>query len=114
MFQKYRATDVTNSGVMVRNTSGRLQAWNVQNLDSAAIYLKFYDASTTAGAVVGTSTPVYTLQIAANGSVNFRCQTERDPNFFTNGIAIGVVTGGADNNTTAAATLPIIELEHSP
>lgn len=112
MFIPYRSTAVTNSSVVVADKPAKLMAWNINNLHSAAIFVKFYNSSTTGGAVVGTTTPFYTLQIAANGSLNTRMlNSPVDPVWFSAGIAIGVVTGGADNNTTAAATLPIIELE---
>ena len=110
---KFRSLAVTSTDVSVKAAPGAIHAWNIVNLHSAAIYVKFYDAL-VANVTVGTTVPVATLQVPANSSISHRpAMGGALPLWFTTGIAVAVVTGAADNNTTAAATLPIIELEYA-
>lgn len=108
---KYRTTVASSSAVNVKADAGNIYAYNIVNLHSAAIFVKLYNV---VAATVGTTTPAHVLQVPANSSLNYRpTGVPGIPLWFTTGISLGVVTGGADNNTTAAATLPIIELEYA-
>lgn len=106
---KFRSFAVTNAAVAVKASAGTLHAWAITNLHSAAIFVKFYNTA-QGSTVVGTTAPVYVIQVPANDQV-----LERFPNFpvaFGTAITVTVVTGGADASAVAAATLPIIELEY--
>lgn len=100
-------TQTNGTGVSVKASTGNLYGWNIINLHSATIYLKFYNVASPTSA----STPVLTLPIVANGNIY------QEPNCiqhnFSSVIAIRCVTGSADNDDTAAATLPIIELKYA-
>lgn len=105
---KFRSTTVTNAAVAVKASAGNLYALSVLNRHSAAIFVKFYDTSQP-GTTVGTTTPVAVFQVAANDQLHLRGADS--PWFFGTAITVACVTGAADNDATAAAALPIIELE---
>ena len=108
IFAKFRAIAATNAAAAVKATAGKLRALHVTNRHSAAVFVKFYNA-TQANTTVGTTAPQNIFQVAANSQVVHRF-TEQPVDFAT-AITLAVVTGSADNDATAAATLPIIEAE---
>lgn len=105
---RFRSTGVTNTATAIKASPGRLHRLAVTNRHSAAIFLKLYDAL-AAGVTVGTTAPVNVIQVAANSQVILHAQEE--PYNFATGITVAAVTGAADNDATAPATLPIIEAE---
>ena len=108
VFAKFRSVLVTNAATALKTSAGRLQRISISNLHSAAIFVKLYDLS-AAGTTVGTSVPAHVFQVGANSQLVVPLNEQ--PLYFGTAITVACVTGGADNNTTAAATLPIIEAE---
>ena len=106
-YTHYRSTTVTNTPSTVRADKAMVIGWNIQNLHSADISVKFYDAA--AGDVtVGTSTVKESIQVPANETVVLRDGTRGI--LFENECTVAVTTELADSGTSAAGTLPIISL----
>lgn len=107
-YSKFRQTNVTNTPVAVKASSGNVYGWNVVNLNSGEIFVKLFNAAT--GSITpGTTPPATTLLIPANGSIVYTDATF--PLNFGTAISVLVTTVGADTGAqTAAAILPIIEL----
>jgi hypothetical protein len=103
----YPVRDLTSSatGVILKANATRLGRVNIVNTSAAIIYVKFYDQAT---APTSASTPIFVLQVAATGTVNYSYIV---PKYFSTGLSVRSVTGVADNDNTGAATSPIIELE---
>lgn len=106
--QRYRSTAVTNTAAAIKASAGRLHRLAITNRHSAAIFVKLYDAL-AAGVTVGTTVPVNVFQVAANSQAIIHAQEE--PYAFATGITVAAVTGSADNDATAPASLPLIEAE---
>jgi hypothetical protein len=107
-FARFRSLILTNAAAAIKTTPGVLHRLNITNLHSAAIFVKLYDGA-VADVTVGTTAPVNVFQVGANAQLVVPLDVH--PLRFGTAITAAVVTGGADNNTTAAATLPIIEAE---
>lgn len=101
----FRATDLTNSAQTVKASEGNVWGINAINDTGAVVYIKFYNAD----AEVGTTTPIYTLQVEANsyrtipvGNIpQFECDTR---------IEVAAVTGLGDDDSTAPASTAVIEI----
>lgn len=100
-------TQSNGTGVDVKAGAGNLYGWNIINLHTATCYLKFYNVAAPTSA----NTPVLTLMVPANSTI-YQEPICIQHNFSTR-IAIRYVTGSADADDTAAATLPIVELKYS-
>lgn len=97
---RYRNTALTNTAVTVSSSAIALKGWNITNLNTVPVYVKFCEA--VAGSVtVGTTAVVFSLFVPANGSVVMEPQCVWDR--YT-ALAIYAVTGIADSNTTAPTT----------
>ncbi len=88
---------------VVKASAGSVYSVNCTNASAAVRYLKFYDKATAP--TVGTDTPVLTLAIPVGA---FSINLGGFP--FAVGISYGIVTGAADNNTTAPAAGDILGL----
>lgn len=75
-----------------------VQLFSVYAYNAAASvrYLKFYNKATAP--TVGTDTPVLVFGIPAGGTLNV---TWAKGLYLSTGLGFGIVTGAADNNTTA-------------
>lgn len=103
----FRSAAVTSTGTNVTNRPAELYAINIVNLHNAAIFVKFYNLVNPSFQ----NTPSLTLQIGANSTLNI-LEGRESLKSFPLGLSLRVVTGGTDNNNTAAATLPVIELKY--
>lgn len=102
----FRSTTVSTTGALIKNSAGEVRSVNLVNRHSAAIFVKFYDQSVSGFQ----DTPLRTYQIAANA--NLTTVPERVALFgFVNALTVRAVTGATDNDNTAPATLPIIEVD---
>lgn len=106
-YQTFRSTAVTNAATAATAGKCTLIGWNIVNLHSAAIFVKFYNLA-AASVVVGTTTPTDTIQIGANGTALLRDGSIGE--HYGTALSVAAVTEGADSGTTAPATLPIIKL----
>lgn len=105
----FRSLSVASTAVSVKSSAGELWGFNIINLHTSDIYVKFYNIA--AGSVNPASdVPVLTLLVPASGAVFVEpgCRLHA----FTTQIAIRAVTGSGDSNTTAPSTSPIIELKY--
>lgn len=75
------------------------------NAAAAVRYLKFYNKATAP--TVGTDTPVLTLALPPSAAFSFDWPIGR---YFATGIGYGMVTGAADNSTTALTAADVLGL----
>ena len=108
-YSSFRNLATSSTAVAVKASGGNLYGFNIINLHTSDIFVKFYNV-VAASVDPATSVPVLTLLVPASGAVfqepgSILCT-------FSTAIAVRVVTGSGDTNTTVAATLPIIELKY--
>ena len=96
----FRNVAVSNTAILVRTGSNLLVGWNLINTNTTNSFLKLYNAAAAADVTVGTTAVVRTLLIPASGTV-FLSNEDKFQVGFSLGIVAAVVTGIADNNTTA-------------
>ena len=102
----YRNTALTNTAVQVKASGGSVMGWNFINVNSVAVYVKFFNLASNV--TVGTS-PVLLTQAVPGGSssnpgINFLEAGLIPQEVFSAGISIACVTGLADNSNTAPTT----------
>jgi hypothetical protein len=103
----FRSGTVTNTSTNVSTKGANVSSINIVNRHNAVIYVKFYNQTVA----TFQDTPFKTYAVAASGGL---VSLNDDPLWgTTNGLCIRVVTDSTDNGNTAAATLPIIELEYN-
>ncbi len=97
------ATADTNA-TLAKSTAGDI--WTVCGFNAAVAvrYLKIYNKATAP--VVGTDVPVVTLPLPPNATFNF----ELGGLYLATGIAYGMTTGAADNNTGALTAGDVLGL----
>lgn len=111
--QRYRNTALSSTDVeaLVASAAGLyIRGFNIINPNTSDVYVKFYDA-TAANTTVGTTTPILTLFVPANGSVFEPYNKDNIVAFFSTAITLACVTGLADNNTTAPSTAIHISIQ---
>lgn len=106
---KLRTQTATNTNTTIKSTGADVLLLNVTNRHSAAIFVKFYDQPVA----TFQDTPVFTVQVAATSQLTLqRNEVNLTIVSTTLGLAMRVVTDNTDAGNTAAATLPIIEIEY--
>ena len=108
----FRSGVVTNTGTNISSTGVTVKSINLINRHSAAIFVKFYNSDTA----TFQDTPLKVFQVAANSyyPASPVILNQVDSLFSaSNGLTVRVVTDSTDNGNTAAATLPIIEVEYN-
>ena len=103
-FINSRNTALTNTPIQIKASAGQTRGWNLINLNTIAVYVKFYDAL-AANVAVGTTAIIRTLAVPSNGVFFLETQPVTQDDFAT-AISIACVTGLADSNTIAP-TIPI-------
>lgn len=105
----FRDPTVDETPVQV-GSSGTLSlyGWNIVNPNGVDCFCKFYNVSSAP--TVGTTTPVFTLQIPANGSVVLYGSDV--VLYLTSGLYIAIVTGSADSSTGAPTTDLLVHLNY--
>lgn len=93
----------TNATV-AKATPGELYVISGYNAAATVLYLKFYNKATAP--TVGTDVPVMTLALPATAAFSF----DMHGHYFSTGIGYGMVTGAADNNTTALTAADVVGL----
>lgn len=105
---QFRSLTVNSTAQAVKASTGNVYGWNINNEHVATIYVKIYNIA-AASVNPASDVPVRTIKVPAggvagvenNGAIQNNCSTA---------ISVRCVTGSADNDTTAPATLPIIEI----
>jgi hypothetical protein len=104
----FRSGTVTNTSTTIKTTGADVKSLNIINRHSAAIFVKFYNSSVSTFQDI----PIKVFQVAANAAYPSDLITNSTVIFSSaNGLSVRVVTDSTDNGNTAAATLPIIEVE---
>jgi hypothetical protein len=102
-----RTQALTSTAQTIKTSSGSVMGWNFINVNSMAVYVKFYNAL-IANVTVGTTTPILTVAVPAGSSTNpgINMVTPDLVPFevFSTAISFACVTGLADNSNTAPAT----------
>ena len=106
-FLTVRTQALTNTAQTIKSSSGSVMGWNFININSVAVYIKFYNAL-IADVTVGTTTPVLTVAVpagsATNPGINMVTPDLVPFEVFSTAISFACVTGLADNSNTAPAT----------
>ena len=102
-----RTQALTSTAQTIKTSSGSVMGWNFINVNSMAVYVKFYNAL-IANVTVGTTTPILTVAVPAGSSTNpgINMVTPDLVPFevFSTAISFACVTGLADNSNTAPTT----------
>lgn len=110
-FTHFRNTGISSTAVQVKATGGSIYGANIINpTGNGVVFLKIYNAP-SASVTVGTTVPFKTLGIANNGFFTLSPTTVPFETFST-GITVAVVTGIADNSTTAPAAGIYVEFNY--
>lgn len=104
-----RTVAMSSSATLIAAGSLTIVGWNLINPNSANAYLKLYNAASAGAVIVGTTSPVKTLLIPGAG-LFFLSNEDKFQQNFSLGIVAAVVTGIADNNTTAPSTGCYVEI----
>lgn len=99
----FRSLDLDETEEAVKTTAGTVHGFILQNLSTAARYVKFYDGGTTAVAV-GTTTAVATF--ALEGSMSIAMQIPPLP--FATAITVAATVGLLDSNASAPGTNEVL------
>ena len=106
---RFRSLTVNSTAQAIKASAGNLYGFNIINLHTSAIYIKFYNIA-AAGVNPASDTPIKTLLVPANGAIY------QDPSSiqtsFTTALSVRAVTESGDTGTTAPGSLPIIEIEY--
>lgn len=108
----FRTVTATNTGSTIKTTGADVKAINIINRHNAAIFVKFYNSDVA----TFQDTPVKVFQVAASSYYPASpCAISMSSNLFSTseGLTVRVVTSATDSDNTAAATLPIIEVEYN-
>jgi hypothetical protein len=106
----FRSQTTTNTGTSIKTSGADVVTINITNRHSAAIFVKFYDQTVA----TFQDTPYRIFQIAANAQITILRNESALSIFSTsNGLCVRVVTDNTDAGNTAAATLPIIEIQYN-
>jgi esterase/lipase superfamily enzyme len=109
---KFRSITVTNTATNVTNKGADVKSINIINRHNAAIFVKFYNSDTA----TFQDTPAKVFQVAASSyypASPIVVSNQGTLFSVSDGLSVRVTTSATDSDNTAAATLPIIELEYN-
>ena len=104
----FRSATATNTSTLIKTKGADVTSINIVNRHNAVIYVKFYDQTIA----TFQDTPFKTIPVPASGG-SYSDLYNAVKISTTRGLCIRVTTGSTDTDNTAAATLPIIELEYN-
>ena len=106
-FLTVRTQTLTSMAQTIKTSNGSVMGWNFINVNTSAVYVKFYNAL-IADVAVGNTTPVLTVAVpagsATNPGINMVTPDLVPFEVFSSAISFACVTGLADNSNTAPAT----------
>lgn len=108
----FRSITVTNTSTTVKTTGADVKSINIINRHNAAIFVKLYDSDVS----TFQDTPKKVFQVAASSYYPASpVVVSNQGNLFSvdQGLSVRVTTSATDSDNTAAATLPIIEIEYN-
>lgn len=106
----FRKTNLTIIKTEVKSTPGNILGWNIINPNANAVYVKFYNSS-LADVTVGTTIPVLTLMVPANGSVYQEANCVQQ--IFSTSIVIAATNLISDADTTNVSTPLMINIKYN-
>lgn len=101
--------DVDESEDDIKTSAGTLYGFYAVNRTTSPLYLKFYNA-TAANTTVGTTTPLFTIEVPANASDHVAGWFPLGPQgiAFSTALCVAATTGFANNDTGAPAANAMI------
>lgn len=108
----YRNTSGTITPAAVSTTATQIVGWNIYNPGSADAFVKLYD-KTVANTTAGTTIPIETLHVPAQGSIVQENNGNKQFSFLT-ACTISVASGVADTSSTAPSAAILIHIKHQP
>jgi hypothetical protein len=111
----YRNTALSSTPVDIATarTGGlNISGFNIINQNSVDVYIKLYDSLAT-NVTVGTTTPIETLMVPANGSIAEFHSEDSVVATFQVAASIACVTGLADSSITAPTSPIYVSIKHS-
>jgi hypothetical protein len=104
----FRDTGLSNTAVAIKSAAGDILGWNFINPNTVPVYIKFYNVA-AGSVVVGTTAPFAVLFVpkgdaTSPGVVYEKVDVTSAAYKLSTAISVAVVTGLADNSTTAPAT----------
>lgn len=106
-FAHYRNTALTSTAIAIKAGSTNLYGFNLVNVNTVPVYVKFYNG-TTGTVTVGTTAPVAIIEVPAGNGTTPGCSVLAPGTisylFVNSGLVIASVTGLADNSTAAPST----------
>lgn len=84
-------------------TKGTIIGFNVINKNNYDVWLKIYD-ETIGDISVGTTVPMYTLQVPKNGSIQEIPNVDNFMGYFTTALTVAATKLVEDSDTTAIGT----------
>lgn len=109
--ETFRSIIATNTGQTIKSTGTTVRSLNIINRHNAAVFVKFYDSDVA----TFQDTPVKVFQVASSSYYPASPIPVSLANSLFSvgaGLTVRVVTDSADDGNTAAATLPIIEVQY--
>lgn len=114
-FAHYRNTALSSTDVAIKASTANLYGFTLTNVNTTAVYVKFYNG-TTATVVVGTTAPAAVVMVPAGDGTTpgeVLLAPGSVPWLFVNfGLTVAAVTGLADNSTAAPSTAIYIEAQY--
>lgn len=112
-FGRFRNVAVTSTPVAIKASNSNVFGYTFINPNTTAIYVKFYNA-TTVNTVVGTTAPQCVIMVppgdGTTPGIVYLAADSVSYQFFNAAVSIAVVTGRADNSTSAPGTAIYIEV----
>lgn len=98
---------LSNNASQIKNSPGLIMGWNIINVNTTAVYLKFYDLDALS-VTVGITPVKFTLAVPSGNPTNpaiFLIGPDLIPyETFSRGISVACVTGLEDSSTVAPTT----------
>jgi hypothetical protein len=104
----FRSLDLDETEEEVKGSAGQVYGWYLVNRATSPRYVKFYN-DTAANVVVGTTTPVMTLEIPGNSTDHIAANALGGLGIaFSTAITVAATTGLADNDTGAPGANEVV------
>lgn len=86
LFESYRNSALSNTKILVRAGGTSTFGWNINNPDTADVYVNMFNAATTAAVTLGATAPVLSVKVPNAGSVYI--SPDKETHYFPLGLVI--------------------------
>lgn len=107
----YRNTSVSSVKTLLSANGGYIYGYHIINPNAIPVYLKFYQEA-FASVVIGTTIPIFVVQIPASGNVLVPADTRAQFQLTIN-MTIACLTGIQDSDTTGPGVGVFVQIIHS-